>query len=66
MTKEQAEQTLDAWGYRLLGRDPYRDYKWHVARWIDNRTASVSVGWAETLEDAITVAESDIYEGGNS
>jgi len=62
MNQKQARSALHAMGYRLLGRDPYHDYQWHVARWIDDGTASVTVGWATTLKRAVVLAKLDQFK----
>ncbi len=62
LTEQAADEVLDTLGCRLLGRDPYHDYKWHVAKWNEDRSLSYSVGWAETLEDAIEMAGEHVCE----
>ena len=56
---------LDKMGYRLLGRDPYNDNRWHVARWLGkprSGSGSVTVGHAPTLAGAIELAKTHELE----
>lgn len=64
--EDRFARRLDAMGFRLLGEDPARDYRWHVARWLldedgDRAGASVTVGWCDSLEDCIDLAERVIF-----
>jgi hypothetical protein len=51
LSEKLIEKVLDEKGYRLIGKDPYQDYRYHVAKWTDDKTASVTDGFCSTLDD---------------
>ena len=64
-TEKSTAKELDAIGYRLMGRDPYKNNRWHVARWVGcnpgSGSGSFTIGWADTLQEAWELACDDKY-----
>ena len=63
-TEKSTAKELDAIGYRLMGRDPYKNNRWHVARWggePGSGSGSFTIGWADTLQEACNLAHDDKF-----
>jgi len=43
VSESEISERLEKTGFRLIGRDPYKNNKWHVSKWLDdNKQSAIS------------------------